>query len=87
MGRHKFGVESDSRLDCGDKEVDRDRRDRDELGRVLEPGRVAVRAEYGDLVVAREAEGFEAFVGLLAVVEGRGHAVEADVGVGDELEG
>lgn len=87
MGRYKFGVESDSCFDCGDKEVDRDWRDRDEFGWVLELGCVVVRVEYGDFVVVWEVEGFEVFVGLLVVVEGWGYVVEVDVGVGDELEG
>ena len=44
-------------------------------------------AEDGDGRVVRGAEGFEAFVALLAVVEAWGHAVDAEVGRGDELGG
>ena len=40
-------------------------------------------AEDGDFV-GGGADRFEAFVGLHAVVEGGGEAVEAEVGVGDE---
>jgi hypothetical protein len=54
---------------------------------VLQARGVAVGPEDGDGRVARQAEGLEPFVGLLAVVEGRRHAVDAHVGVGDELEG
>ena len=43
-------------------------------------------AEDGDFVRGG-ADGFEAFVGLHAVVEGGGEAVEAEVGVGDERRG
>lgn len=48
---------------------------------------VLVGAEDGDLLVAGKAEGLQPFVGLLPVVEGGRHAVHAQVGVGDELEG
>jgi len=53
---------------------------------VLETGCVAVGTEYGNFV-GGGSECFHAFVGLLAVVEGGGHAVEAEVGVGDEFGG
>lgn len=36
-------------------------------------------AEDGKAVL-RSAEGFDAFIGLLAVVEGRGHTVDGEVG-------
>lgn len=87
VGRDELGVERDGGLDGGQEQVDGHGRDRDEGRRVLEARGVAVGAEDGDAVVARQAEGFEAFVGLLAVVEGGGHAVQADVGVGDEGRG
>jgi len=61
-----------------------DRRDGYERCRVLQTGGVAVRPEDGDFVIGG-SEGFEAFVGLLTVVEGRGHAVETEVGVCDEF--
>lgn len=53
---------------------------------MLETGGVAVGAEDGDGVGGR-AEGFKTFVGLLAVIEGGRHAVEAEEGVGDEFWG
>lgn len=64
----------------------RHRRNRYKGRGVLETGSIAVGTEYGDFV-GGGSEGFEAFVGLLTVVEGGGHAVEAEVGVGDELGG
>lgn len=41
-------------------------------------------AEHGDGGVVGHAEGFDAFEGLLAVVEGGGHAVDLEVGGFDE---
>lgn len=45
---------------------------------------VHVRAEDGNGGVVGGAEGFEALVALLAVVEAWGHAVDAEVRGGDE---
>lgn len=42
-------------------------------------------AENGNAGVGGEAKGFDAFEGLLAVVEDGSHAVDPEVGVGDEL--
>jgi hypothetical protein len=47
---------------------------------------VEVGAEDGDVVVGG-AEGFEAFVALLAVVEPWAEPVDCDVGVGYKLRG
>ena len=47
-------------------------------------GSILRRAEDGDAVIGGP-ESFNAFVGLLAVVEGGGHAMEAEVGVCDEF--
>lgn len=41
-------------------------------------------AEDGDAVIG-SAERFDTLVGLLAVVEGRGHAMEAEVGICDKF--
>lgn len=70
-----------------DKHVRGDGRHRHEGCAVLHPGGVAVRSEDLDGGVAGGPEGLEALVGLLPVVEGRGHAVDADVWVCNELEG
>lgn len=48
---------------------------------------VTIGAEDLDGGVAGGPEGFETLVGLLAVVEGRGHAMDADEGVADEFGG
>ena len=68
VGRDELGVEGDGGLDGVQEQVRRHGRDAYELGAVLEARRVAVRPEDGDAVVAGQAEGLEAFVGLLAVV-------------------
>lgn len=83
---HVLSIEGDGGLDSIDEEVVGDGRAGDELSRVLHAGGVAVRTE--DLDVARGgAEGLEALIGCLAVVEGRGHSVDPDEGVRHELEG
>lgn len=48
---------------------------------------IHVWTEDGDGRVVGGAEGLETFVALLAVVETRSHAVDAEVGRGDELGG
>ena len=63
-----------------------DRRDGDERCGVREAFGVVGGAEDGYGVVWA-AEGFHAFIGLLAVVEGGCHAVEAQVGVCYEFRG
>lgn len=87
VGWHPLGIEGDGRLAGVDKHVDWNRRDRDALGAVLHAGGIAVGAENLDGRVAGCAEGLEALVDLLAVVEGGCHAVDTDEGVGDELQG
>lgn len=84
VGRDVLGIEGDGGLDGVEEQVSRHGRAADERGRVLHAHGVAVGAE--DLDVARGgAEGLEALVGLLAVVEGGGHAMDADEGVRHEL--
>ena len=56
---------------------------RDELGGVGHAGGILRGAENGDTVV-RCAECLYAFIGLLTVIEGGGHPVEAKKGVCDE---
>lgn len=85
--RHELGVEPHGGAARGDEHVLGDGGHGGDGGGVLHAGGVAVRAEDLEAGVAGGAEGLEPLVGLLAVVEGRGHAVDADVGVGDELEG
>lgn len=58
----------------------RNRRDGDEARRVRQACGIALRAEDGDFVV-RRAEGLHALVCLLAIVERRCHAMEAQEGV------
>lgn len=87
MRGHELGVEPHGSAAGGDEEVLGDGGHRRDGGGVLHAGGVLVRAEDLEAGVAGGAEGLEALVGLLAVVEGGGHAVDADVGVGDELEG
>lgn len=84
---HPLGVEGDGGLASVDEEVDWYRRDGDALAAVLHAGGVAVGAEDLDGGVAGCAEGLEALVNLLTIVEGGRHAVETDEGVGDELQG
>lgn len=86
MGRDELGVGGDGELDALQEEILRDGGHGDELCGAAEARGVAVGAEDGDL--ARwVAEGFEAFVGLLAVVEAGGHAVEGEEGGGDKFGG
>lgn len=84
VGRDVLGIEGDGSLYGVEEQVSRDGRAADEGGRVLHADGVAVGAE--DLNVAGGgAECLETLIGLLAVVQGRGHAVDADEGVRDEL--
>lgn len=85
--RDKAAVESDGGAASLDKHVDGDMGHGGNVGRVLQAHGVLVGAENGEAaVLAGHAEGLEALVGLLAVVEGGRHAMEAHIGVGDELE-
>lgn len=87
VGRNIAGIECNGGLDRLKEQLDGHRRHAGDLGRVLEPHGVAVRAEDGDVVVAGQAECLEALVGLLAVVERRRHAVDAHVRVRHILDG
>ena len=80
---HISGIKSDGEVHTAQEMRFRYRRDGDEGGGVGHTGRVLRGAEYGD-AVGRGAEGFDAFIGLLAVVEAGGHAMEAEVWVGHE---
>ena len=85
-GGHVRGIEGDGGVDGFDEDVLRDLGDGDEVCGVLHAEGVFGGAEDLDCVVWG-AEGFEAFIGLLAVVKAGGHAVDAEEGVGDELGG
>lgn len=86
VGRDPFGIESDRGAAGVYEHVDGDRRHRHELGAVLHADGIPVGAEDLDRLVTGGAEGLEPLVGLLAVVEGGGHAMDADKRVGDEFE-
>lgn len=86
MGRHEAGVEGDGGANRLQEDVDGDLGHGRYFSGVLEARGVSVWAEDGDDLVAGRAEGLEALVGLLAVVEGRRHAVDAHEGVGHEAE-
>ena len=83
VGRNVSCVEGDGSVHGFDEEGFGDGRDGDEGGGVGEALGVLFGAVDGDFV-GGGAEGFHAFVGLLAVVEGGRHAVESYVGVCDE---
>lgn len=87
VGWDELGVERDGGAAGGDKHVLGDGRHGRHGGRVLHAHRVLVGAEDLDGGVGRGAEGLEALVGLLAVVEGGRHAVDPDKGVAHKLEG
>lgn len=53
---------------------------------MLHANGITVGTENLDRLIARGAKGLEPLVGLLAVIEGRRHAMDANVRVGDELE-
>lgn len=84
--RDELGVKRDGRLDGVKEQLLGHDGARDKLGRALHAHRVPVGAEHRNLVIGR-AEGLQALVGLLAVIQSGRHAVEPDVRVGDELEG
>jgi len=77
-------IEAYSQMHTSPKHLHRHFRDRDKRGRMLHSLSVLLGAKDVDGLVGGVAEGFEAFVALLAVVEGGGHAVEAEEGGGDE---
>ena len=82
--RNIFGVEGNSGFYSGDEQVGRYRRDRDNICRMLHPYSIAIRSE--DLNIAgRITECLKAFVGLLTIVQSRGHAMDADIGISHEL--
>lgn len=77
---HELGVERHGGPHGAEEELVGHARHRDALGAVAHARRVAVGAEQRDGAAGR-AERLEALVGLLAVVERWGHAVDADVWV------
>lgn len=84
--RDELGVEGDGGLNGVNEQVLGHGRTRDELGGALHAGGIAVGTKDGDLVIG-SAEGLQPLVGLLTVIQSRGHAVDADVGVRNKLEG
>lgn len=87
MRRDPLGVEGDGGTAGVDKGLDGYGGHGDEGGTVLHASGIAIGAEDLNGRVAGSAEGFEALVGLLAVVEGGGHAVDANEGVSHKLQG
>lgn len=82
---HELGVQADGQVDALPEQLDGDLRHGDEGGRVLHALRVLPRPEDVDGAVVGGAEGLEALVALLAVVQAGRHAVQAQEGVLDEL--
>lgn len=87
VGRDPLGVQGDGGAAGVDEQLDGHGRHGDGVGAVLHASGIAVGTEDLNGGIAGRAEGLEALIGLLAVVEGGGHAMDADVRVGDELEG
>lgn len=85
-GGHVRGIQSDGGVDGFDEDSLWDLGDGDEVRGVLHAEGVFGGAEDLDGVVWG-AEGLEALICLLAVVEAGGHAVDAEEGVGDEFGG
>ena len=83
MRRDELSVQRDSQINAIKEVLLRDRRHGDELGRALHAKGVLVGPEDSDGAVVL-AEGFHALVALHAVVEAGGHAVDREVGRGDE---
>lgn len=81
----KLGVPCDGHVDGIDEETIGRGRHSDEGGAVVHAARVHVGAKEADAAVVGGAEGLEAFVALLAVVEARGEAVDREEGGDDEL--
>lgn len=84
--RYPFCIKRHSSAAGVYEHVDRHRRDRYELGAVLHTNCISVGAKDLDRLIAGGAECFEPLIGLLAVVEGGGHAMDADERVGNEFE-
>lgn len=82
--RHVLGIQGDGGLDGLEEQLGRHGGHADVPGRVLHAGSIAVGAEDLDFV-GRRAEGLEALIGLLAVVQGRRHAVDPEERIGHEL--
>lgn len=87
MWGDKLGVPCDGHVDGFEEELFRRGRHGDEGGAVLHSARVHGGAEEVDTTVIWGAEGFEALVALLAVVEAWGEAVDREVGRDDEFGG
>lgn len=87
MGRHIFRIQTHSQMHTLPEQLHRDLRHGNERRRVLHTLRILLRPENVDRLVVGRAEGFEAFVALLAVVEAGRHAVQAQEGVLDEFGG
>jgi hypothetical protein len=86
MRWHILGIEGNSRLNGIEEEVSGHGWDANKFGAALHPLGVTIRAEDGNSRIIGQAESLQAFVGLLAVVEGRSHAMDTDVRVSNELE-
>lgn len=84
--RHVRGIEGDGGVDGFDEDILWDLGDGDKVCRVLHAEGVFGGTEDLD-GVAWGAEGFEALISLLAVVEAGSHAMDAEEGVGDEFWG
>ena len=81
----KLRVQTHSQMDALPEQLNGDLRHRDKGGGMLHALRVLLGPEDVDGLVVRGAEGFEAFVALLAVVQTGRHAVQAEEGVLDEF--
>ena len=86
VGRDEGGVEADGELDALEEARGGHGGDGDEGGGMGHAHGVRAGPEDGDAVVGC-AEGFDAFVRLLPVVEAGRHAVNGEVGGGDEFWG
>lgn len=87
VGWDELGVQRDGQVHASREVRLRHGGNADEGRAVLHALRVLVGPEDLDFFVRGRSEGFEPFVALLAVVEARGHAVDAEIGVFDELGG
>lgn len=87
MRGDKLCVQGDGHVDGARKEVFGRGGHGDEGGAVLHALGVQARAEHVDGAVIGGAEGLEALVALLAVVEARGEAVNGEEGGDDKLGG
>lgn len=87
MRGHKLGVPRNGHMDRLQEQLDGGLGHGHKAGRLLHTLRVHVGAENVDGLVVGAADGFEAFVALLAVVQAGGHAMNAEVGVFHKLRG